>query len=46
MSIYLKLWASSKRILRVTLGLKVNRLRQAREITQKKLAELAEMDRR
>ncbi len=35
-----------KRNLRVTLGLNVNRLRQARELTQEKLAELAEIDRR
>lgn len=35
-----------KRKLRVTLGLNVNRLRQAREMTQEELAELAEIDRR
>ena len=35
-----------KRTLRVTLGLNVSRLRHARELTQEKLAELVEIDRR
>lgn len=35
-----------KRKLRVTLGLNVSRLRHARELTQEKLAELVEIDRR
>lgn len=46
LSVPLKGWLSLKRKLRVTLGLNVNRLRQAREMTQEELAELAEIDRR
>ena len=46
LGIPLNLWGSLKPNLRVTLGLNVSRLRQAHEMTQEKLAELAEIDRR